>query len=104
MQWFELIRLRTTSDSASALLPTLTETARDFESKPDVAHCVIMHHALYEGDVAVALGYSDDGRAHRTAEALELADQLSNHGLVDHSVWSIVYPPEGCQPKLDESR
>jgi hypothetical protein len=89
MKWFEFIRLCTTADHARELAQALSVMAREVQATAGVTDCIVVRHALYDGQLGVAVVHDDVAGARQTKAALAVADYLRHYGLVDHQAWAV---------------
>lgn len=87
-KWIEFIRLRSSTYTIEEALPELQKRLREIEESSDFTETLCMQHALYDGDLAVAIIWSGDVSPRKSVEGLLLADRLQELGSIDHSVWT----------------
>lgn len=98
MKWFEFIRLCTTAERAQELAQALSATVHELRQKPGVIDVIVARHALYDGQLGVAVVHDDAAGARQTKEALAVADHLRHYGLVDHQAWAVIVPDAPSVP------
>ena len=86
-KWIELIRVRSSEATLAEAMPTLETSVRDVESGLTQGETFFLKHALYDGDLAVVLVWTNGAPAEKSREGLLLAEQLGQLGSVDHAVW-----------------
>ena len=87
MKWIELIRVRSSEPALRAAMPTLRSQVSEIESTITDAELFFMNHALYDGDLAVAVVWRSSAEPHKTREGLVIVSHLQRLGPIDHAVW-----------------
>ncbi|MEL6180119.1 MAG: hypothetical protein AAFS10_14260 [Myxococcota bacterium] len=87
MKWIELIRVRSSEEMLRTALPELEEQVEGIATATANAETFILQHALYEGDLAVAIVWRTDTKPAKSREGLLVAIGLQGLGAIDHAVW-----------------
>jgi len=88
MKWIEFIRVRSSIQAAlREAMPHIQKQVREVEESAVGAETFFMQHALYDGDLAVALVWRGDRGPQKTREGLLVAEQLLKLGSIEHAVW-----------------
>lgn len=94
-KWIEFIRVRSTAASLAAAMPTLRREVDAFSDATDGAEAFFLQHALYDGDLALAVVWRNEIEPRKTRDGLLLAGRLRELGPVEHAVW---IPPVPLEP------
>lgn len=87
MKWIELIRVRSSVKTLQEAMPSLEEQVQEIENALPDAETFFMRHAIYDGDLSVAIVWRNDAEPQQSVEGLMIAERLQNLGSIDHAVW-----------------
>ena len=87
LKWIEQIRVRSTAQRLREEMPGITKRVRDIKTAEDGPDAFCMQHALYGSDLVIFLVWENNARPGKTLEGRLMAEQMSELGIADHTVW-----------------
>lgn len=85
--WIELIRVRSSQATLNEALPKLRQQVDEIDAAVPEAETFVMQHAVYVGDLAVAVVWQNGIDPQKTPGGLMVAERMRQLGPVDHAVW-----------------
>lgn len=87
MKWMEMVRLRSSLGVREDIISAIADQLAEIEDGCRDVEVMLLQHALFDGDLAALLVWHNEREPVRSREGLLLAQNLQQHGSVDHAVW-----------------